>query len=157
MNVTDFRETIAANPDCSLRVAFANGPTLPEHFHITEVGRVEKDFVDCGGVRRTEVRCVLQTLVAGDFDHRLSSTRLAGILALIDKLNMPPESSVEVEHQERSVSIDEVDRIEREGETLTIYLSPKQTTCLAEDACGIQPGLPQLETLDGCCDGPGCC
>lgn len=157
MNVADFRETVAANTSCSLRIELSGGSALADHFHVTEVGRVEKDFVDCGGVRRTEVRCVLQTLVAGDTDHRLTTTKLAGILSLIDQLELPGDSQVEVEHQERSVSTDLVESVEREGETLVIRLVPKQTACLAEDACGIKPGLPQLTTIDGCCGGPSCC
>lgn len=32
----------------TLEIALPGGETLPAHFHITEVGRVRKDFVDCG-------------------------------------------------------------------------------------------------------------
>ena len=31
-----------------------NGSFVPEHFHVTEVGMVIKNFIDCGGVIRTE-------------------------------------------------------------------------------------------------------
>ncbi|MEQ8848157.1 DUF6428 family protein [Botrimarina sp.] len=157
MNLADFRDAIAAGDNCSLRFEHSAG-ALADHFHVTEVGRVEKDFVDCGGVRRTEVRCVLQTLVAGDTDHRLTSNKLSKILALVDKLDLPGDAAVEVEHQERSVSVDTVESVQRDGPTLVVRLRPKQTACLAEDACGIAPGLPQLEVTDGgCCSGPGCC
>lgn len=157
MDITDFRSAITANPDCTLRVELAGGGALAAHFHVTEVGAVTKDFVDCGGVRRSEARCVLQTLVAGDVDHRLNSTKLAKILALVDSLPIPADAPVEIEHQERSVSTDAVVSVERHEDTLTIRLQPKQTACLAEDACGIGSGLPQLTTLTDCCDGPGCC
>lgn len=158
MQLTEFRDLIAANPGCGLRVELADGAALADHFHVTEVGRVEKDFFDCGGVRRHESRCVLQTLVAGDIEHRLSSTKLSGILAVADNLDLPPDAAVEVEHQERSVATDVVERVERRGDTLVILLAPKQTACLAEDACGIPSGLPQLTTIDGCCSGgSGCC
>lgn len=158
MNLSEFREVISASPDAALRIELADGAALAPHFHVTEVGRVAKDFVDCGGVLRQEVRCVLQTLVAGDTEHRLHSTKLAGILALVDKLDLPAEAPVEVEHQERSVSTDGVESVTLEGETLVIRLAPKQTACLAEDACGIGPtDLLQLTQLDGGCSGPGCC
>lgn len=26
-----------------------NGEMVPEHFHVTEVGIITKDFIDCGG------------------------------------------------------------------------------------------------------------
>ncbi len=156
MNLADFRAALDANPDCSLQIAFDGREPLAEHFHVTEVGRVMKDFVDCGGVRRSEARCVLQTLVAGDVDHRLDSTKLAKIVALADKLDLPNDAPVEVEHQERSVSTDTLAAVEREGGTLTLRLTPRQTACLAEDACGIPSGLPTLPVTDGCCGGSGC-
>ncbi|MEO0530190.1 MAG: DUF6428 family protein [Planctomycetota bacterium] len=156
MNLADFREAISAAPDCGVLVELA-GRSIAPHFHVTEVGSVTKDFVDCGGVRRAEVRCVLQTLVAGDTNHRLDSTKLAKILALADKLQLPGDVPVEIEHQERSVSTDVVVGVERRDDTLVVRLEPKQTACLAEDACGLPGGgLPQLTTLTGCGDS-GCC
>ena len=31
-----------------------DGSLVPEHFHVTEVGVVTKNFIDCGGTVRTE-------------------------------------------------------------------------------------------------------
>lgn len=31
-----------------------NGGFVPEHFHVTEVGIVSKNFIDCGGTVRNE-------------------------------------------------------------------------------------------------------
>jgi hypothetical protein len=39
-------------------------------------------------------------------------------------------------------------------------LTPKQTACLAQDACGIPNqlfSLPQLQTAGSCSPGGGCC
>lgn len=155
MNLLQFRQALAENPECALRIAIDGGAELAEHFHVTEVGRVQKDFIDCGGVPRSEVRCVLQTLVAGDVDHRLSSTKLTKILALTDRLDLPADAPVDVEHQERSIAVDTIGSVERAGDTLVIRLAPKHTACLAEDACGI-PVLTQLTVVGGC-GGPGCC
>lgn len=155
MNLTEFRAALEANPDCSLDFAFVGRDSLAAHFHVTEVGRVTKEFVDCGGVRRSEARCVLQTLVAGDVDHRLNSTKFAKIVGLADQLDLPDDAPVEVEHQERSVSTDALIAVERDGDTLTLRLAPKQTACLAEDACGIG-GLPTLSVVDNCCGGGSC-
>ena len=160
MDVSTFCSTITAHPDRPLRIEVVGGAPLAAHFHVTEVGRVTKEFVDCGGTPRTEVRCVLQTLVAGDVDHRLDSTKLAGILSLCDKLGLPGDAPVEVEHQERSVSTDRVESVELVDGVLVIRVEPKQTACLAEDACGI-PADKGLQTLpvaqSDCCSGPGCC
>ena len=160
MNLTDFRAAIADRPDRPLRIEVAGAGPLAAHFHVTEVGRVTKDFVDCGGKPRSETRCVLQTLVADDTDHRLNSTKLAGILNLVDRLDLPGDAPVEVEHQERSVSTDRVETVEAVDDELVIRLAPKQTACLAEDACGI-PAKQNLVNLlpiagDGSCSIGGC-
>lgn len=165
MNLHTFRTAIAAHLDRPLRIELSGGESIAPHFHVTEVGKVTKEFVDCGGTPRSEVRCVLQTLVAGDTEHRLSSTKLSGILSLCDKLGLPDDAPVEVEHQERSVSMDTVVAVEPVDDTLVIRLAPKQTACLAEDVCGIpqaaagqEPGIQALPIADtGCCSGPGCC
>ena len=31
-----------------------NGTFVPEHFHVTEVGMITKNFIDCGGVIKKE-------------------------------------------------------------------------------------------------------
>lgn len=160
MNLSELRDAVAANPDCGFRIELANGAAIDPHFHVTEIGRVAKDFVDCGGVRRSEVRCLLQTLVASDTDHRLTTTKLDKILALADRLDLPDEATVEVEHQERSVSTDLADTIVRQDDTLVLRLSAKQTACLAEDFCGI-PAAPSggsaLPIAGQGCSGTGCC
>jgi hypothetical protein len=48
-------KNILSNPE---NVAFRleNGTSVPEHFHVTEVGIVTKHFIDCGGVIRNEKR-----------------------------------------------------------------------------------------------------
>ena len=32
-----------------------NGKLVPNHFHVTEVGKITKHFIDCGGTVRNEV------------------------------------------------------------------------------------------------------
>jgi len=32
----------------------ADGTAVPEHFHVTEVGLITKNFIDCGGTVRQE-------------------------------------------------------------------------------------------------------
>ncbi|MAT72999.1 MAG: hypothetical protein CMJ58_26245 [Planctomycetaceae bacterium] len=158
MNLTQFRDALAAHPAHGLRFVINDRAAIADHFHVTEVGRVEKRFVDCGGQPRTTVACVLQTLVAHDTDHRLTTDKLAGIMRLVEQLDLPDDAPVEVEHQERSVSIDAVDSCAATDGVLTFRLSPKQTACLAEDACGLGQPAPGLPVLGGnCCGDSGCC
>ena len=34
--------------------ALPNGEQVPPHFHVTEVGNIQKHFIDCGGTIRKE-------------------------------------------------------------------------------------------------------
>ena len=42
MNVQELLESLEANSESSLRFVLPSGESIPDHFHITEVGRVEK-------------------------------------------------------------------------------------------------------------------
>ena len=58
---------------------------VPAHFHITEVGNIMRNFIDCGGVQRQENKINLQLWVDSDTDHRLKPTNLLNILQLAEK------------------------------------------------------------------------
>ena len=49
MNIGEFWQVLKANPDAAIQIMLPEGEFVPTHFHITEVGRVRKDFIDCGG------------------------------------------------------------------------------------------------------------
>ena len=59
-----------------------NGAFVPEHFHVTEVGLITKNFIDCGGTVRKETVVNFQLWDANDYDHRLKQQKLANIIAL---------------------------------------------------------------------------
>ena len=76
-----------------------DGKRVPAHFHVTEVGTVEKHFIDCGGTERRESVVNFQLFTATDYDHRLSAQKLRSIIELseqkLDMKNLP----IEVEYQ----------------------------------------------------------
>ena len=72
MNVQEVTQVLEANSESSLRFVLPSGQYVPDHFHVTEVGRVEKNFIDCGGTRRKAVSCLLQAWTANDVQHRLT-------------------------------------------------------------------------------------
>lgn len=155
MNFQRFSDQLANAGERQLILQLPSEDTVPAHFHITEVGKVTKDFVDCGGVRRSEQACVLQTLVAHDVDHRLQADKLHRILAMTSQLEMPADLPVEFEVQGTTVQIFSLERCELDDSALTMKLAATQTACLAPDKCGIGDALP---TLDGsCCGDTGCC
>ncbi len=133
------------------------GEFVPAHFHVTEVGRVTKDFIDCGGTRRATSACVLQAWVAADTDHRITAGRLHGILALGDDLFAGgPDLPVEVEYGAELVSQYPVGAAEHTPAGLLLTLGGKPTQCLAPDRCGVPAAGVGLVAAE-CAPGGGCC
>lgn len=155
MNLSQFQQALQATTAATLELRIGPQQTLPRHFHVTEVGLVTKDFIDCGGVRRRDQTCVLQTLVAHDTDHRLSPQKLAGILEKSAALGLDPHLPVDVELQGTSIETWRVVAAQMADNTLIFTLEPKHTACLAEDLCGLAV-LP-LTTVSGCGGSTGCC
>lgn len=142
ITVAQLKQTLADNPDHAVRFVLPDGRFIPEHFHITEVGHVTKDFVDCGGTRRSSSACVLQTLVAHDVDHRLGSDKFSKILALTAKV-LPDESlPVEIEYDEGTVAQFAIGSAAVSAGAVQLLLESKHTACLAPDKCGLED-LPQ--------------
>ena len=66
----------------SVEFILENGELVPNHFHVTEVGMVEKKFIDCGGTLRNERVVNFQLWTSSDYDHRLSAEKLSGIIGM---------------------------------------------------------------------------
>ncbi|MFK7766237.1 MAG: DUF6428 family protein [Mariniblastus sp.] len=163
MKLQELKTAIAGNQDQQISIIFSDGNSLAPHFHITEVGKVTKDFVDCGGTRRQSVSCTLQTYVAGDTDHRLLTTKLAKILDMTDSLALEGSVEVEVEIQSDTISTHAVETAVSSDGRVVIQLAAKKTACLAPDKCGI-PEVPMSIPLatgtaaaseGDCCGGGG--
>lgn len=158
MKLSEFKSILTQNDQLDFRLE--NGERVPAHFHITEVGSIDKKFIDCGGQLRNEQKISFQLYVANDVDHRLSSKKLESIVDLsIRKLNLP-DSEIEVEYQDRTIGKYGLDF---DGESFV--LSGTETDCLAKDSCGIEDkrkvsleDLSSASTKQACCDpASGCC
>lgn len=145
MNVGEVQAVLSGNPDAALHLMLPDGGFVPAHFHVTEVGRVQKDFIDCGGTTRSAVSCLLQVWVAHDTAHRLTAGKLAGILKLAAPLLKSDALPVEVEYENGSVSQFPVAGAEVTPSGLLFHLGTKHTDCLARDKCGVGPNAA------GCC------
>src|SRR5665648_35990 len=75
------------------------GELVPGHFHVTEVGKVTKHFIDCGGSVRKEEVANLQLWNANDYDHRLHPNKLLNIIELSEKVLKLGDLEIEVEYQ----------------------------------------------------------
>lgn len=136
-----------------------NGTTVPVHFHITEVGIITKDFIDCGGTVRHEKVANFQLWEAGDFDHRLAPKKLRDIIELSERVLGMEDLEVEVEYQS-----DTIGKYGLDFNGTHFLLTAKTTACLASDACGIpaekmKVNLVELggNTANSCAPGSGCC
>jgi hypothetical protein len=141
------------------RLVIRKSPTevVPEHFHITEIGNVKKDFVDCGGVRRQLEYCAMQVWVADDINHRLTPDRLSSILdqglKFIDDNNI-----VNFEIQERTVALYELFGMTISKDVVYLEVAEKKTACLAPDKCGVKSDKYKADSEDkSCCVSKGCC
>ena len=134
-----------------------DGTFVPEHFHVTEVGLVTKNFIDCGGTVRNETVVNFQLWDANDFDHRLKPKKLLDIIQLSEKVLGIKDFEIEVEYQ--NTTIGKYD-LEFNGENFELV--NKQTACLALDQC-CSPSEKQKVKLsdlnnEACCTpGGGCC
>jgi hypothetical protein len=151
MNLKALVSTLQENPSSLLHFQLPDGSFIPAHFHVTEVGRVQKDFVDCGGTIRSSTSCVLQVWVADDTHHRLNSSKLKSILDLGSKLLANEELPVEIEYQYGVLTQLPLSEVEVTPSGLLFHLGTKQTACLALDRCG----LGTVES--GCSPASGCC
>lgn len=125
-----------------------DGSYVPQHFHVTEVGLITKHFIDCGGIERKETVANFQLWEAGDYDHRLAPQKFLHILNLCHKVLGDTDLEIEVEYQQ-----DTIGKFGLEFDGKDFVLKPKQTACLAQDACGI----PSKEQAQSCCSPKGGC
>ncbi|QEL14433.1 DUF6428 family protein [Limnoglobus roseus] len=137
MTVTELSEVLAAHPGVNLHFMLPDGAFVPSHFHVTEVGRVRKDFIDCGGTVRSTESCVLQLWVADDKAHRLDAAKLANIVRLAAPVLGPNDPPVEVEYDAEVITQLPVTGVEVTPAGLLFLLGGKHTACLAPDKCGV--------------------
>lgn len=158
MLLSQLTEQLGAHPDAALAFVIPDGSAVAQHFHVTEVGRVRKDFIDCGGTPRSTDTCVLQVWVANDTDHRLVAGKLGKIIALGKGILQDADLPVEIEYDVGVITQFAVESFEATDALITLKLAGKHTACLAPDLCGIDG---EGSTDAGCCSpsktASGCC
>ena len=134
-----------------------NGTFVPEHFHVTEVGMINKNFIDCGGVIRNEKVVNFQLWNADDLEHRLKPGKLLNIINLSEVKLGIEDHEIEVEYQSETIG-----KYDLEFNGKTFVLRNKMTACLAQDACGtpsekVKRNLSELKLVSKCAPNSGCC
>ena len=136
-----------------------DGSLVPRHFHVTELGKVTKHFIDCGGTERKEEVANFQLWDANDYDHRLHPEKLVHIIDLAQRQLGLGDLEIEVEYQGATIG-----KYGLDFDGTNFLLTTKQTDCLARENCGVpvvkkKVNLAELQTVgDGSCTpGGGCC
>ena len=153
MWLLDFKQTLGELD--TLKFQLPNGQFVPAHFHITEVGNVKRNYIDCGGKLREENKINLQLWVASDTNHRLKPNDILEILQLAEKQLGYSNLELEVEYQQNTVG-----RYKLAFDGTVFQLINTQTACLAPDQCGIPQEKPRVRlstTGVNCNPNSGCC
>lgn len=134
-----------------------NGAQVPEHFHVTEIGLITKNFIDCGGTVRNEKIVGFQLWNANDFDHHLKPKKLLDIIALSEKILGIEDFEIEVEYQSETIG-----KYDLGFNGTHFLLLNKQTACLASDQCGAPAAKPkmrlsEIQAQTSCCTPGGSC
>jgi hypothetical protein len=149
MNIAEFKKHLRTHPTATLRFQLPDGGLIPAHAHITEVARVDKTFVDCGGTVRKLSTCVLQTWVADDVDHRFAPAKLADVMDKAAGILGGDDLPVEIEHEDFLISQFPISSVHAEQGALVFGLTSKHTDCLAREEC--------LPNASACTPGTSAC
>ncbi len=138
-----------------------NGELVPTHFHVTEVGKITKHFIDCGGKVRNEEVANFQLWNADDYNHRLHPEKLTHIIELSEKVLELKDLEIEVEYQMENSNFDTIGKFNLDFDGTNFLLITKHTDCLAKENCGIPAAKPkrQLASINNepCCSPDGNC
>lgn len=145
MRISELTRSLATNSDSHIRFRLPTGELVPAHAHVTEVARISKRFIDCGGTFREDAMCRLQTWVADDYDHRLTAGKLVKIIEKAQALLNHEDLEVDIEHDLGYVTQFPLAGVEVHGNELILVLQGRNTACLAPELCC--PPAPSGETV----------
>jgi hypothetical protein len=150
MTLHDLENALEANPELFPRFVLPNGDCIPAHAHVTEVGHLVRNFIDCGGLTGKEEKIVLQTHVGDDTDHRLRSDRFARILQLGNRVIPNADLDVDVEYDCCVVAQYPIAEAAPDGDHLNLILRRSRTQCRARER-------RVSETASCCATSAACC
>lgn len=145
MKLSEFKNLLSQLE--TLVFCLENGNFIPDYFHITEVGLITRNFIDCGGTIRETQKINFQIWTANDLEHRLKPQKLLNIIRLSERKLSLPDVEIEVEYQ-----LETIGKFDLDFDGKVFWLKNTQTACLAQDSCGI----PQEKLPTNCC-GSNCC
>jgi Family of unknown function (DUF6428) len=150
MTLRKLHTVLETNPKLFPRFVLPDDDYIPAHAHVTEVGHVVRNFIDCGGLTGKEEKIVLQTHVGYDTDHRLRADRFAKILELGNRVIPSVDLDVDVEYDCCVVAQYPIVEARQDGDYLNLILRRGRTQCRARER-------RENETSAGCCATSAAC
>lgn len=156
MKLSEIKQHLSTAESVNFRLT--DGSFVPEHFHVTEVGMITKNFIDCGGVVRHEKVANFQLWDANDFEHRLKPPKLLNIIGLSEKILGLGNLEIEVEYQSNTIG-----KYDLGFDGKDFLLLDKRTACLAQESCGTPKQRVRLSDIsvtssaEPCCNDEGNC
>jgi len=151
MKINDFKDRLSKLN----KVVFIlpDNAEVPVHFHITEMGIISKNYIDCGGTIREEKVANFQIWHANDYDHRIQPSQIIDIIDIAEKSVNLENLDIEVEYQSETIG--------KYGLSFSndcFHLTPTFTDCLAKEKCGIPINEEPTVQSESCCTpSSGCC
>lgn len=127
---------------------------VPQHFHITEVAKIQKEFYDCGGRKQFKEYVTIQIWVGDDVDHRLSNQKFSNILGNLSECDR--ELPLFIEYEFTTVGLYGIEEViipttdQKIQNDRIIQLNKTRTECLAPDKCGLNE-FRKTSCSSGCC------
>ena len=154
MKLTQLKSILANNG--ILKFQITDGKLVAPHFHLTEMGKIHKEFIDCGGTLRNEKTISLQLWVADDVEHRLNNEKFLKIIDLYEKQFGQQDLEIEVEFQGTTIEKYSLDYSEG------FILVSTKTDCLAREECLVPEKSTAFASVvsasdESCCSSGNCC
>ena len=155
MKLSELKSLLHQHATFHFRIALPGGGAVPVSFHVTEVGRVDKTFYDCGGTLRESSVCQLQIWVGVDDEHRIETGKMAVILSKGGVILTDDSIPVEIEYEDTVISQYTIKSYTVTDAAVILHLAHKHTECLAPELCGL-PSFDRLPAIGGksACCGP---
>lgn len=135
MKLSELKTVLNRHPSSHVHFVLPNGESVPTHAHVTEVARIDKRFIDCGGTLRNDSQCRLQTWFSDDTDHRLTAGKLAKILDMAGPVLGTDDLDVDIEHEVGYISQFPLNSAEVLPDEVVLRLRERRTECLAPEKC----------------------
>lgn len=147
MKIIELKEQLRESPAATVRFLLPTGDTIPAHAHVTEVARIDKRFIDCGGTLRNDSICRLQTWFSDDIGHRLTAGKLLKILEMAGPILMADDLEVDVEHEVGFITQFPLESVGIVENDLVLRLTERRTACLAMEKCKPEPCATAFDPL----------